>query len=143
MTLLSSYQDDVDAGLIQSDPIQQQALAQLQRCYDDLQAAQNRTWLQKCWRGRGLVRGVYLWGGVGIGKTYLMDKFFQALPGTRKRRLHFHQFMHEVHLSLKARQGIASPLVAIAKALAADLDVICFDEFVVNDITDAMLLGNL
>lgn len=143
MTLLASYQDDVRSGLIQSDPIQLQALTELQRCFNDLQALQARSRWQRWWQGRVLVQGVYLWGGVGIGKTYLMDKFFQALPGDRKRRLHFHQFMHDVHQSLKARQGTASPLVAIAKALAAEVDVICFDEFVVNDITDAMLLGNL
>ncbi|MDA3134850.1 cell division protein ZapE [Atlantibacter subterranea] len=89
------------------------------------------------------VRGLYMWGGVGRGKTWLMDMFYQSLPGERKQRLHFHRFMLYVHEELGQLQGKTDPLDIIADRFKAKTDVLCFDEFFVSDITDAMLLGGL
>lgn len=89
------------------------------------------------------VRGLYMWGGVGRGKTWLMDLFYHSLPGERKQRLHFHRFMLRVHEELTALQGQTDPLEIIADRFKAETDVLCFDEFFVSDITDAMLLGGL
>ncbi|MCZ7835985.1 cell division protein ZapE [Atlantibacter hermannii] len=89
------------------------------------------------------VRGLYMWGGVGRGKTWLMDMFYQSLPGERKQRLHFHRFMLHVHEELGQLQGQTDPLEIIADRFKAKTDVLCFDEFFVADITDAMLLGGL
>lgn len=89
------------------------------------------------------VRGLYMWGGVGRGKTWLMDLFYHSLPGERKQRLHFHRFMLRVHEELTAPQGQTDPLEIIADSFKAETDVLCFDEFFVSDITDAMLLGGL
>src|SRR5471030_1287382 len=89
------------------------------------------------------VRGLYMWGGVGRGKTWLMDLFFQSLPGDRKLRLHFHRFMLRVHEEMNRLQGQADPLEIVADRFKAQTDILCFDEFFVSDITDAMLLGTL
>lgn len=88
-------------------------------------------------------QGIYLWGGVGAGKTYLMDLFYQHLPIKRKLRIHFHHFMQEVHESLAQLQGTPDPLRIIARHFSMRTRILCFDEFVVNDIADAMLLGRL
>jgi cell division protein ZapE len=92
---------------------------------------------------RPLERGLYLWGGVGRGKTFLMDLFFQSLPFKSKQRSHFHRFMQSVHEQLKKHAHQQNPLEIIADKLAAKTRVICFDEFFVSDIADAMLLGTL
>ncbi len=89
------------------------------------------------------VRGVYLWGGVGRGKTWLMDLFHESLPTARKRRVHFHRFMREVHRSLKTLGEIRDPLERVADDIADRIDVLCFDELFVSDIGDAMILGTL
>lgn len=89
------------------------------------------------------VKGLYFWGGVGRGKTYLMDAFYDSLPFDRKLRSHFHRFMQRVHRELKTLDGQKNPLNLIADRLAAETRVICFDEFFVSDITDAMILGGL
>ena len=88
-------------------------------------------------------RGLYLWGGVGRGKTWLMDMFFESLPFPEKRRRHFHRFIHDVHTELKGLQNQESPLEAVAERMAGDTRVLCFDEFFVTDIADAMILGGL
>jgi len=89
------------------------------------------------------IRGLYFWGGVGRGKTYLMDIFFHCLPGERKLRMHFHRFMQRVHRGLYANRGEKNPLRLVAGEISAQADVLCFDEFFVTDIGDAMILGNL
>ncbi|MCZ6499965.1 MAG: cell division protein ZapE [Gammaproteobacteria bacterium] len=89
------------------------------------------------------VKGLYLWGGVGRGKTHLMDMFFRALPFKQKQRRHFHRFMYELHEQLKNRKDRQDPLDEIARHIATRTRVICFDEFFVSDIADAMLLGTL
>ena len=88
-------------------------------------------------------KGLYLWGGVGRGKTWLMDLFFHSLPFEEKRRRHFHRFMYDVHAQLKPLANRESPLEIVADNLAAEARVLCFDEFFVSDIADAMILGTL
>jgi cell division protein ZapE len=88
-------------------------------------------------------RGVYLWGGVGRGKTYVMDLFFESLPFSDRRRSHFHRFMHDLHAELGRLRYRASPLEVVAHRIASRTRVLCFDEFFVTDIADAMLLGTL
>lgn len=89
------------------------------------------------------VRGLYFWGGVGRGKTFVMDLFFEGLPFDDKLRLHFHRFMRRVHQELTELQGTRDPLQTIARRFADEARVLCFDEFFVSDITDAMILANL
>ncbi|MEM7431181.1 MAG: cell division protein ZapE [Pseudomonadota bacterium] len=89
------------------------------------------------------VKGLYIWGGVGRGKTFLMDLFYQSLAIKQKRRVHFHRVMHEVHERLAALGDIEDPLDRVANDIAADTRVLCFDEFFVSDIGDAMILGRL
>lgn len=89
------------------------------------------------------VKGLYFWGGVGRGKTYLMDNFFESLPFEEKMRAHFHRFMRRVHRELRLLDGVKNPLETVADNIAAEARVICFDEFFVADIADAMLLGGL
>jgi cell division protein ZapE len=88
-------------------------------------------------------RGLYLWGPVGRGKTWLMDLFFQSLPFPERRRRHFHRFMHDIHAELKSLQQVAAPLETVAEHLAAEVQVLCFDELFVTDIADAMILAGL
>lgn len=89
------------------------------------------------------VKGVYFWGGVGRGKTYLVDTFFECLPTERKMRMHFHRFMHRVHHEMQQLGAQSDPLEQVAEIFKSETDIICFDEFFVADITDAMILGTL
>jgi cell division protein ZapE len=99
------------------------------------------------WRGRRRawtpVEGLYLWGGVGRGKTYLMDLFYEALPFQHKLRTHFHRFMLDIHRRRRDYANTVDPLLPIAKDIAAEVRVLCFDEFFISDIGDAMILGRL
>lgn len=88
-------------------------------------------------------RGLYLWGSVGRGKTWLMDLFCQSLPFPQRRRRHFHRFMHDVHAELKTLREVEAPLETVAERLASEVRVLCFDELFVSDIADAMILGGL
>ncbi len=149
MTPLELYKHYLTTQQYQPDVQQEQAILQLQRVYEELTTLKKpanwkvRLTAKVSKRQYNLVRGVYLWGGVGIGKTWLMDIFYQALPTSNKMRMHFHRFMQQVHLQLKAWQGHADPLKQVAQYFAKQARVICFDEFLVNDIVDAMILGNL
>jgi cell division protein ZapE len=89
------------------------------------------------------VKGAYLWGGVGRGKTFVMDVFYTALPFTKKKRYHFHRLMYRVHNRLRSLQGQSDPIATVADEMADEARVICFDEFFVSDIADAMILGRL
>ncbi|HEX6591610.1 MAG TPA: cell division protein ZapE [Moraxellaceae bacterium] len=147
---LSRYQHDLRRPDFHRDEAQADAVRHLQRVKDELteryEAARearglSRLKLQK--QQREPVLGLYMWGGVGRGKTYLMDLFFEALPFRRKLRIHFHRFMQRVHKELNALKGTRDPLEIVADRLQEEAVVICFDEFFVTDITDAMLLGGL
>jgi len=93
-------------------------------------------------RGDAPERGLYFWGGVGRGKTYLMDAFYDCLPFERKQRVHFHRFMQRIHRDLERLKGTENPIDRIGEKLAEEAEVICFDEFFVSDIADAMILAN-
>lgn len=152
----SRYQLALNEGTHQADDVQREAVSRLEMIYQELTVkpaeAEQRGGL-KVALGRLLgkkepqihapVRGLYMWGGVGRGKTWLMDLFYLSLPGARKQRLHFHRFMLRVHEELTALQGKSDPLEIVADRFKAETDVLCFDEFFVSDITDAMLLGGL
>ncbi|BEM89159.1 cell division protein ZapE [Serratia marcescens] len=154
---LSRYQQALDAGEYQADEVQRRAVTQLDRIYQALlqkpamsaPAGGLRGKLSRL-LGKGgetapqrPVQGLYMWGGVGRGKTWLMDMFFHSLPSDRKMRLHFHRFMLRVHEELTELQGQENPLEIVADGFKAETDVLCFDEFFVSDITDAMLLATL
>ena len=88
-------------------------------------------------------KGIYLYGGVGRGKTFLMDMFFKELPITKKKRIHFHRFMNDIHEKLNLKKDTVNPIDEIANDISKEINVLCFDEFIVNDIADAMILGEL
>lgn len=145
------YQQDVASGALFEDPAQRAAITHFQRVYEDLVArsaapsgALGR--LVSRWRGtpdKAPVRGLYVYGGVGRGKTYLMDVFFESLPFPEKMRTHFHRFMQRVHGELAQLKQQKNPLEVVARRIAAEARIICFDEFFVSDIGDAMILGGL
>lgn len=144
------YERDLASGQFQPDAAQRRAVEALQRLYDDLLVSEQHHqggWLrrlkQRIQGAPAAPKGIYFWGGVGRGKTYLVDTFFDSLPFNRKLRLHFHRFMHRIHDELKALKGRSDPLPIIADKLALEARVLCFDEFFVQDITDAMILGTL
>jgi cell division protein ZapE len=130
---------------IEADHAQQTAAVRLQKYYDELVAfkAVRRSSLRKILMRPTLPRGVWFWGGVGRGKSFLMDCFFASVPYKRKRRVHFHAFMHEIHESLKAHRNESDPLGKVAQRIAGETRLMCFDEFHVSDIADAMILGRL
>src|SRR5699024_3349748 len=105
--------------------------------------AARSTCLKKLFNRPEVPRGVYLWGGVGRGKSFLMDAFYQSVPVKRKTRLHFHEFMRGVHQQLREVKGHADPLDEVAERLARRYRLICFDEFHVSDVADAMILYQL
>jgi cell division protein ZapE len=152
MTPLEHYQLDLKSAGFSYDPSQEMAVKHLQRLYDDLIAAPPlKGGLLAGIRQRiGMapmnvvpVKGLYFWGGVGRGKTYLMDNFYECLPFKDKLRTHFHRFMRRVHSELNDLSGTQDPLKLVAQRLAKETRVICFDEFFVADITDAMILAGL
>ena len=148
MTPLERYQADLKRPDFFHDAAQENAVRHLQRLYDDLVSGQQEsTGLFGKLFGRkkpqGPVKGIYFWGGVGRGKTYLVDTFFDALPFEQKMRTHFHRFMKRVHEEMKTLKGEKNPLTIIGKRFADEARVICFDEFFVSDITDAMILATL
>lgn len=149
MTPLSRYQAGVEAGNIQHDPVQEVAVRRLDHLYKELiefdRAMQAKHGLIGRWFAKRpeAPRGLYFWGGVGRGKTFLMDTFYDVLPIKAKRRAHFHRFMQGVHQRLTQLKGEKNPLDRIAEEMARDYRVLCLDEFAVTDIGDAMILGNL
>ena len=145
MTVKQAYLAELAAKGYQSDPAQLRAVDALQRCADDWAAykARRSNALKKLLNHPDLPKGVYMYGGVGRGKSFLMDCFFNAVPIKRKVRLHFHEFMREVHRELAGLKGTVNPLDELGKRMARKFKLICFDEFHVADITDAMILHRL
>ena len=150
-TPLQRYQQDLNRDDFSYDSTQKKAVEHLQGLYDRLlvRHVEKRAGLlgrlANGWRKTAVEpeRGLYFWGGVGRGKTYLMDNFYESLPFERKMRTHFHRFMRRVHTELGSLDGEKNPLDIVAERLSIEAVVICFDEFFVSDITDAMILANL
>ncbi len=151
MNPLEKYRQDLTRDDFSYDPAQEYAMEQLDRLYHDLiDRYENRPkslWARIAPGARAQEKepcmGLYFWGGVGRGKTYMVDTFFDCLPFRRKMRIHFHRFMQRVHAELRELQGEKNPLETVAETLAEEARVLCFDEFFVTDITDAMILGGL
>lgn len=140
-----AYERELALRGYRSDPGQLAVVAELERCADDWShyRALRSSALKKLINRPEIPRGVYMYGGVGRGKSFLMDCFFGAVGVKRKTRLHFHEFMREVHRQLVGLQGTADPLDELARRIAHKHRLICFDEFHVADITDAMILHRL
>nr|VFJ52763.1 MAG: cell division protein ZapE [Candidatus Kentron sp. FW] len=149
MTPLEKYQSDVEKGAFQYDAAQETVVRELERIYHQLsttQAAPVGLWekLKERTRTRtNNIPGLYVWSGVGRGKTHLVNLFYDALPFKEKMRRHFHRFMQEIHAELKTLPEIPDPLQIVADHIAKKARVLCFDEFHVSDIADAMVLGRL
>ncbi len=143
------YQSDLNSDNFTYDDAQCAAVKELQRLYDELVNRQTDAkrslgrWLPWTKPPANKIKGIYFWGGVGRGKTYLVDTFFDCLPFEKKMRVHFHRFMHRVHQELSSLDKQSDPLKVVAQRFADETQIICFDEFFVSDITDAMILGTL
>ncbi|EIJ42683.1 putative ATPase [Beggiatoa alba B18LD] len=150
-TPLARYQRDLKRPDFVSDEAQKQAVHCTQQLYEALIHAQTppvdsllgtlRAKLRQ--RKKEPIRGLYFWGGVGRGKTYLIDNFYECLPFQEKKRIHFHRFMRQVHEDLQQFKSMQNPLTHVARQLAEQIRILCLDEFHVADITDAMLLAGL
>ncbi len=159
VTPIEKYRQDLEREGFNYDPAQEMAVEKLQLLYERLIASQapaegrsRKPGLKVQSLARKLsrkpvrkvpVKGLYFWGGVGRGKTYLMDTFFETLPFEKKMRVHFHRFMQRVHQELTRLKGEKDPLLKVADTLASEARIICFDEFFVTDIGDAMILATL
>ena len=154
MTPRALYRQALERGELQADPAQEALVVKLDALHQQLVAAQHtggaRVGLLSEVLRRfskpapaNFIQGLYIWGSVGRGKTLLVDLFFEALPFDNKLRMHFHDFMQFVHADLKVLGNRSDPLLAVAERLRARTTVLCFDEFHVSDIADAMLLGRL
>lgn len=145
MNVTEYYEKELAERGYQADPAQRRAIARLQRCHDEwvaYKARRSNAFKKLIFRPQP-PRGVYMWGGVGRGKSFLMDSFYAVVPVRRKARLHFHEFMREVHRELEALKGRADPLDELARRVAKRYRLVCFDEFHVSDIADAMILHRL
>jgi len=141
---LARYQQSVDSGAFTHDPDQLPVVRALDELWQELQRGRGASLIDRLRRQRPApVRGLYLWGAVGRGKTWLMDLFFDSLPPARRQRIHFHRFMQRIHQGLRDLGRSRDPLDHLASEWAAQADVLCLDEFFVADIADAMLLAGL
>ena len=145
MSVRELYERTLAERGYQSDAAQQHAIDALERCENEWidYKSRRRNAVTKLLIRPPIPRGVYMWGGVGRGKSFLMDVFFQSVPLTRKTRLHFHEFMREVHRELQDLKGTADPLDELGARIARRFRLICFDEFHVADVTDALILHRL
>lgn len=145
MNVIEYYQDALSQRGFQADEAQKRAVDRLQTAYEEwveYKSKRANKFTRLITRPE-VPRGVYMWGGVGRGKSFLMDSFFSVVPVVRKARLHFHEFMRAVHRQLDELKGVADPLDEVARRIAKKYRLICFDEFHVSDVADAMLLYNL
>ena len=144
MTVAERYRAAVAEGRIEADPAQEAVLPLLDRLRAALEQRPARG-LRGLFRAAEAPRGVYLWGGVGRGKSMLMDLFFASVETRAKRRVHFHAFMQEVQDGLAAarKSGVDDAIRPVADALAAEVRLLCFDEMQITDIADAMIVGRL
>lgn len=152
MTPYELYQEDLKGGALVHDAAQERAVEHLERLHRELLAPPTPAPARLLSRLGGLlgretprpaVPGLYIWGGVGRGKTYLVDAFYDCLPFAQRRRVHFHRFMEAVHHELKQLRDRQDPLQLVGRGFAQRYRVICLDEFFVSDITDAMILARL
>jgi cell division protein ZapE len=141
--VLALYEQSLARRGFVADPSQRRAVDRLQRLYEEWSAykARRSSALRRLLVKPPLPKGVYLWGSVGRGKSFLMDAFYLCVPLVRKRRVHFHHFMREIHRELESLKGTEDPIAAVAERTARRYRLICFDEFHVSDIADAMILG--
>ncbi|HKA40646.1 MAG TPA: cell division protein ZapE [Burkholderiales bacterium] len=144
-SVLELYEDALRKRGFTRDNSQYAAVARLQRLYEEWSEykRRRRTVLHRLVVRPPLPRGVYLWGAVGRGKTFLMDSFYRCLPLERKRRVHFHHFMRDVHRELDELKGTANPLDTLSERIARRYRLVCFDEVAISDVADSMLLGRL
>ncbi|WOJ94973.1 cell division protein ZapE [Congregibacter variabilis] len=148
LTPWQRYQEDLKRDDFSHDAAQEAAVRRLQDLYDrviDRHARSNSLagrLSRRFRRSSQPERGLYFWGGVGRGKTYLMDAFYESLPFEKKLRVHFHRFMQRVHRELSDLEGEKNPIELLGQRLAEEAEIICFDEFFVSDIADAMILAN-
>ncbi|MGD2130387.1 MAG: cell division protein ZapE [Lysobacterales bacterium] len=140
---LFHYRRLIESGDFTRDKGQLAAVEALDALWRELQRRRRGSLLQRLRGQRTPARGLYLWGSVGRGKTWLMDLFFEHLPEDRKLRIHFHRFMQRIHADLRASGNVQDPLPRIAAQWARHFRVLCLDEFFVGDIADAMLIGGL
>jgi len=145
MSVRSAYEAELQLRGYASDPAQLRAVDALERCATEWAGykVKRSNSLKKLINRPAIPRGVYMHGGVGRGKSFLMDCFYNAVPLKRKTRLHFHEFMREVHRELRELQGTVNPLDELGRRMALRYKLICFDEFHVAEITDAMILHRL
>lgn len=143
--MLDAYEAVLSERGFSADAAQRAAAERLQVLYYQLLSFKvgRRSTLRRVFSPPVVPRGVYFWGGVGRGKSFLMDCFYNSVPYVRKRRIHFHAFMQGVHHQLKKFKGESDPLTKVAERIARECRLICFDEFHVSDIADAMILRRL
>lgn len=145
LSVQQAYEAALTARGYSADPSQQRAVSALDDCARQWSLFKERrsNAIKKLFNHPDIPRGIYLYGGVGRGKSFLMDLFYESVPLKRKTRLHFHEFMREVHRELAVLKGVVNPLNVLAGQMAEKYRLICFDEFHVSDITDALILHRL
>ncbi|CEG55883.1 cell division protein ZapE [Legionella fallonii] len=140
MSLVNQYEAAISRGEIDNDPLQRELLVHMQRLNDELSQSESSWWR---WWKNSSIKGLYVYGPVGVGKTYLVDLFFEHVAAQKKARFHFHHFMQQVDAQLRRLQGKKDPLQQVAKEIAKSIRLLCFDEFLVHDVAYAMILAEL